>query len=171
MNYMTNVAFLIVIVSLVALLVAGTEDMGSVHTVFASGHVTFTNRGINVQTDTNQDQGCEAAGATSGITNACTATSGPGSMQTPVTTSCSFVTVKVSSVTGIIGLSCNAATCNNIGCQSVSCAANNNLQLSNCTTNNDVRLTSCTFNGLTLACTRTEPGTGITQSGSITGDS
>jgi len=59
--------------------VVGTEDMGSRHAVFAnrgiSGHMAFTNRGINVQTDTNQDQGCEAAGGTSGITNACTATS------------------------------------------------------------------------------------------------
>lgn len=49
-----------------------------------SGHVVFANRGINVQTDTSQDQGCEPAGGTSGITNACTATSTPGSMQTQV---------------------------------------------------------------------------------------
>jgi hypothetical protein len=67
---MRSIAFLIIIASLVALLVVGTEDMGREHTVFANraGHVTFTNRGINVQTNTNQDQGCEAAGVMSGIT-------------------------------------------------------------------------------------------------------
>jgi hypothetical protein len=82
---MTGIAFLVIIASFVALLVVGTEDMGSRHTVFASGHVAFANRGINVQTDTNQDQGCEGAGGTSGITNACTATSGRGPTETSVT--------------------------------------------------------------------------------------
>src|SRR5215467_15658363 len=90
MNYrMTDIAFFVIIVSLVALLVVGTE--GSGHTVFAnrafSGHGTFTNKGINVQTETNQDQGCEGVGGTSGITNACTATSGRGPSQTSTETS------------------------------------------------------------------------------------
>src|SRR5215831_800516 len=86
MNYrMTGIAFFVIIASLV-FLVVGTEDMGSGHTVFANrdGHVT--NRGINVQTDTNQDQGCEPAGGTSGITNACTATPGRGSTETSTET-------------------------------------------------------------------------------------
>jgi len=55
---MRSLAFLVIISSLVALLVIGTEDMGTGQ-VFASRHVALTNRGINVQTDTNQDQGCE----------------------------------------------------------------------------------------------------------------
>jgi hypothetical protein len=66
---MTGIAFFVIIASLVALLVVGTEDMGTGHKVFAnrdsSGHVEFTNQGINVQTSTNQDQGCEPAGGTS----------------------------------------------------------------------------------------------------------
>jgi hypothetical protein len=54
---MASISLLVVIVSLVALLVVGTEDMGSRQTVFAnrgiSGHMAFTNRGINVQKDSN----------------------------------------------------------------------------------------------------------------------
>ncbi|HYA84292.1 MAG TPA: hypothetical protein VEH06_12705, partial [Candidatus Bathyarchaeia archaeon] len=89
---MTSISLLVIIASLV-FLVVGTEHMG---TVFAnrdiSRHAALTNRGINVQTDTNQDQGCESAGGTSGITKACTAASTPGpGMQTSVSlffTSC-----------------------------------------------------------------------------------
>jgi len=82
---------LVIIATFVALLVVGTEDMGSGHKVFANrgGSVAFTNRGVNVQEETSQDKGCEGASGTSGITNACTATSTsgstPGSIQTQVT--------------------------------------------------------------------------------------
>jgi hypothetical protein len=69
---------LIIIASLVALLVGSVLGIGSVQ-------ITFANKGINLQTDTNQDQRCEPAGGTSGITNACTASSTPGSTQTSVT--------------------------------------------------------------------------------------
>lgn len=180
MNYMTNVAFLIVKSSLVALLVVGTEDMGSGHTVFAnrdsSGHVT--NRGINVQTDTNQDQGCEGSGGTSGITNACTATSGSGSTETSTQTS---VTLRFEAcvVNNIEPLTCNTPIppekCNNIGCQSLICTGPGNFNPGTCTTNNGVQLTSCTIppNENLVTCTLTEthtvPGTSITQSGGVTG--
>src|SRR5215469_18455805 len=107
---MTTVAFLVVIASLVALLVVGIEDIGS-------GHVAFANRGINVQTDTSQDQGCVSAGGTSGITNACTATSGRGPTQTSVTLRFENCTISPST------FACNTPIgpnfCNNIGCQSI----------------------------------------------------
>jgi hypothetical protein len=154
--------------------------MGSGHTVFASGHVT--NRGINVQTDTNQDQGCEGAGGTSGITNACTATSGRGSTETStetqVTLSFGFCTTlgRPNFFTCPPGQP-NPPDCNNIGCQGVTCGFNPFGGTGNCITNNGVQLTSCTVaivvpNSI-ITCTRTEtttvPGTGITQSGGVSG--
>ena len=45
---MKSISLLVIMASLVALLVVGTEDMGS-------GHVAFANRGINIQTNTRQD--------------------------------------------------------------------------------------------------------------------
>jgi hypothetical protein len=153
-------AFLVVTASFVALLV-GSTDTGGVHMTFAA------NKGINEQTDTNQDQRCEPAGGTSGITNACTATSGRGSTQTPVTVTCSSITEARPPPT----LTCNAATCNNIGCQSVTCTvALPSGGLSNCVTNNGVQLMSCIEGSLSLSCTRTETGTGIINSGGVTGD-
>src|SRR5215831_20007626 len=171
---MTSISLLVIIASFVALLVVGTEDMGSGHTIFAnrsiSGHGTFTNKGINVQTDTNQDQGCESAGGTSGITNACTATSGsgstPGSTQTSVTFGCTtvnFQTVNLFNCSGDISFS--GASC-----------TPNILSNFNCTTNTGVKLTSCNPVGLVggqrgFTCTVTKtsnvPGTGITQSGGV----
>jgi len=171
---MTIVAFSVIIASLVALLVVGTEDMGSVHTVFAnrSGHVTFTNKGINVQTDTNQDQGCESAGRTSGITNACTATSStPGGSTTVALhfSTCTFINGRLTGCSQPLP----PKDCNNIGCTSVSCPTNNPLGTFNCVTDNGVQLTSCTFvppGSITniLSCTRTLPG--ITNSGGVTRD-
>jgi hypothetical protein len=175
-NYiMTTVAFLVVIASLVALLVVGTEDMGSGHTVIAnrSGHVGFANKGINVQTDTNQDQGCEAAGGTSAITNTCTATSGRGSTETSTQTS---VILEFTGCVGSVGYTCSTPTgpgCNNLGCQSVTCAGPIT-GTAICTTDNGVQLPLCTpirFAELncTLTETQTVPGTGITQSGGVSG--
>jgi hypothetical protein len=175
----TAVAFVVVIASLVVLLVIGTEDMGSGHTVFAnrtiSGHVAITNRGINVQTDTNQDQGCEAAGGASGITNACTATSGPGSTQTSTQTPVIFICLSFTTTP----FTCNVAACSNIGCTSISCGFNfGEFNTGNCTTNNGVELTSCAPFFITrlqievpctLTKTQTVPVTGITQGGSTGG--
>jgi hypothetical protein len=79
MTSISKGAFLVLTASLVALLVGSTLGIGDVHMTFAA------NKGINVQVDTNQDQGCESAGGTSGITNACTATSGRDSPETSVT--------------------------------------------------------------------------------------
>jgi hypothetical protein len=180
---MTIVAFFVVVSSLVALLVVGTEDMGSGHTVFAnrafSGHVTFTNRGINVQTETNQDQGCESVGGTSGITNACTATSGRGSTQTSTETQVALFFNHCLISPG--QLTCNdVVSCNNIGCTSVTCETNNPVVGTfNCITESGVQLTSCTLQHVagpeqrlpcTLTKTGTVPGTGITQSGGVSGD-
>ena len=183
MNYkMIRVAFLVIITSLVALLVVGTE--GSVHTVFAnrdsSGHVT--NRGINVQTETNQDQGCEGAGGTSGITNACTATSGRGSTQTSTETQIS-INFGVCSVgqpfTCQRPMSPPPDGCSGLGCTSISCTGSNPFSPTSpagtCTTDNGVQLTSCILSSFnTLTCTsgtetHTVPGTGITQSGGVSG--
>jgi hypothetical protein len=153
------------------------------HTVFAnrgsSGHVTLTNRGINVQTDTNQDQGCESAGVTSGITNACTATSGPGSTETSTETqvtlqftSC-FVPFPPTSYTCGTSSGGSVISCNNLGCSGVSCVGSFSGP-SNCTTNNGIQLTSCSaIVSAVVTCTLTEthtvPGTGITQSGGVSG--
>jgi hypothetical protein len=150
--------------------------MGSGHTVFAnresSGHVT--NRGINVQTDTNQDQGCKPSGTTSGISNACTATSGSGgSTQTSVILN--FANCSAAP------FSCNTPvapySCNNIGCQSISCTATYNELITgssaDCTTDNGVQLISCTLSptAVGLFCTRVEAGTGgISSSGGVIGD-
>jgi hypothetical protein len=165
---MASISLLVVIVSLVALLVVGAE--GSGHTVFAnqsiSRHVALTNRGINVEKDTNQDQGCESAGGMSGTTNACTATSGPGSTETQVTLSLQAHSCNAFSG----GFNCNSPICNNIGCTSISCVGSL-FGVSNCTTNNGVQLISCTASesAFTLTCTRTETGTGISSSGGVTG--
>jgi hypothetical protein len=181
---MTIVAFSVIIASIVALLVVGTEDMGSGHTVFAnrviSGHEAFTNRGINVETDTNQDQGCEGAGGTSGITNACTATSGPGPMQTSTQTTVTLIASTCSEVAPDEIL-CSVTNCNNIGCTLVVCAITGGPLP--CNTDNSVQLTSCVFHSIvigsggsggritcTLTKTHTVPGTGITNSGGVTGD-
>src|SRR5215472_4056580 len=166
---MTSISFLVIIASFVALLVVGTEDMGSGHMVFAnrafSGHGTFTNKGINVQTETNQDQGCEGVGGTSGITNACTATSGRGPSQTSTETSTETqVTMSfgVCNHDNAIDLSCNKSipplNCNNLGCNSISCTGPANFPPFGCTTNNGVLLTSCTIplNENLVTCTLTE---------------
>jgi hypothetical protein len=183
MNYrMTSISLLVIIASFMALLVVGTEDMGSGHTVFAnrafSGHGTFTNRGVNVQTDTNQDQGCEDAGGTSGTTNACTATSGRGSSQTSTETQVIFNFAFCLSVSPQPPpFTCNGPFqpegCNNIGCQSITCTGTSN-NPGTCTTDNHVQLTSCTNNSNLITCptgteTHTIPGTGITQSGGVSG--
>jgi hypothetical protein len=164
---MTSIAFLVIITSIVGLLVVGTEDMGSGHTVFASGHVT--NRGINVQTDTNQDQGCEATGGTSATTNACTATSGPGSTESSVTLRFGLC------VSFPLPFRCQVPFapnfCDNIGCQTITCTGSPN-NLGDCTTDNGVQLTSCTFaTGDFITCTLSEPGTGgtTTSSGGVRG--
>ena len=182
---MTSISFLVIIALFVALLVVGAEDMGSGHTVFAnrdsSGHMTFTNKGINVQTDTNQDQGCEGAGGMSGITNACTATSGRGSSQTSIQTSVAlsfgFCGTNPSLTTFTCGPLIVPTNCNNIGCTSINC--NSDLFMggtASCTTNNGVQLTSCSNTPLgsakvkcTLTETQTGPGTGISQSGGVSG--
>jgi hypothetical protein len=195
MNYrMTGIAFLVIISSLVALLVVGTEDMGSGHVAFAnraiSEHVALTNRGINVQTDTNQDQGCESAGVTSGITNACTATSGRGTA-TETSTETSVTLTFGSCFTGTFPpFGCNGPVppnnCNNIGCEVIDCFGGLPPNFSDCTTDNGVQLTSCTASfgsvavnfAVTVKCTlvhprtvtTTIPGTGITQSGGISGN-
>jgi hypothetical protein len=163
MRGVANGTFLVAVAAIAALFVGGIEG----------GHVTFANKGTNVQTDTNQDQGCEPAGGTSGITNACTATSGRGSTQTSVTLSFGHCSI----VVGVGPTTCDMViSCNNIGCQSVTCATGNPLGAPfNCTTNNGVQLTSCTFvavpgDGVNLPCTLTETGTGITNSGGVTGN-
>jgi hypothetical protein len=165
---MTTVAFLVVIVSLVTLLVVGTEDLGSGHVAFAHKGINaaIANRGVNVQTYRNQDQGCESAGGASGSTNACIATSTPGSTPTSVLLAFNICMVSPSSFScsnpaGSIG-------CNSIGCTSISCVGP--IHNAVCTTSNGVQLTSCTLNGLSLTCTRTEPGTGISNSGGVTGN-
>jgi hypothetical protein len=143
--------------------------MGSGHTVFANRAISVhvTNRGINVQTDTNQDQGCETGGGTSAITNTCTATSTPGSTQTTVT-------LRFATCTTTGGpISCNTPVapnfCNNIGCQSITCSTFVfGAVFDNCVTDNGVQFTTCTFSA-PVTCTRTEPGTGITQSGGVSG--
>jgi hypothetical protein len=172
---MASISLMVIITSLVALLVVGTEDMGSGHMVFAnrgiSGHVALTNRGINVQTDTNQDQGCEGAGGTSGTTNACTATSTPGA-GTQTSVSLFFASCGVAVLSPPSGFQCSAGgapfSCSNIGCTSISCDADLFVvATANCITNNGVQLTCTGVNSLT--CTRTEPGTGITNSGGVTG--
>ncbi|HYA82668.1 MAG TPA: hypothetical protein VEH06_04360, partial [Candidatus Bathyarchaeia archaeon] len=123
---MTIVAFSVIIAALVALLVVGAEDIGSGHTVFAnrsiSGHGKFTNKGINVQTETNQDQGCEGAGGTSGITNACTATSGRGSSQTSTQTSTQTQETFTRANCSINDET--SATCNPSSGPSISCTGN-----------------------------------------------
>jgi hypothetical protein len=135
MTSISKGAFLVVTASLVALLVGSIFGIGGVHMTFAA------NKGINVQTDTNQDQGFEAAGGTSGTTNACTATSTPGSMQTSVTLQ---FRVCFSLVGGPISCA-QAINCNDIGCTSVSCNFSFGDRPGNCTTDNGVQLTSCTF--------------------------
>jgi len=177
---MTSISLLIIIASLVTLLVIGTEDMGSGHTVFAnrgiSGHVT--NRGINVQTDNNQNQGCESTGRTSGITNACTATSTPGSTQTSVALTfrgCICCGDPLRPPTSECLLPTSPNFCNNIGCQSITCAGIiSPVGSFNCVTNNGVQLTSCTGGGplhrpINVSCPRTVPSTGITNSGGVSG--
>jgi hypothetical protein len=148
------------------------------HTVFAnrgiSGHVVFTNRGINVQTETNQDQGCEGAGGTSGTTNSCTTTSWRGSSQTSIETSVTLTFEGCAFGGGLPGFECSGpiSPCNNIGCGAIFCRGPDG----DCTTDNGVQLTSCTNtiqNPILITCTLTKthtvPGTGITQSGGITG--
>jgi hypothetical protein len=167
---MTIVAFSVIIAALVALLLVGAEDMGSGHMVFANrgGHVTFTNRGISVETDTNQDQGCEGAGGTSGITNACTATSGPGSMQTstqtPVTLQSGFCSGNL--ITSFFCFSGNPPHVD-INCVGDIFGVSNCIQLTSCTV--ALGPASSAFK-CTLTQTHTVPGTGITQSGGITGN-
>ena len=163
--------------------------MGSGHMVFAnrhsSGHLALTNRGINVQTDTNQDQGCEGAGGTSGITNACTATSGRASTQTstqmPVTLTFLNCVLRGPHTPPPVTfrIDCNTPhlpnKCNNIGCQTLTCVGPTIPDIGNCVTDNGVQLTSCLFHSpfITFSCTRTEthsvPGTGTTQSGGVSG--
>jgi hypothetical protein len=163
---MASISLLVIITSLVALLV-GTVDMGSGHTVFASGHVT--NRGINVQTDTSQGQGCEGVGGTSGITNACSATSTPA---TQMSVTLNFM--RCISTPPFTSFACSIPEppngCNNIGCATINCVGP--LSGANCITDNGVQLTSCNSHPFyVIYCTRTVPGTGITNSGGITGDS
>jgi hypothetical protein len=174
---MASISLLIIITSLVALLLVGIE--GSGHKVFAnratSGHEAFTNRGIDVQTDTNQDQGCEGVGGTSGITNACTATSGRGSTETSIA-----LTFANCNVNGPTSFSCNIplppASCNNLGCLQINCVGSIT-GVSNCTTDTGVQLTSCTVNGAAFplvarfTCTLAVPSTGTSSSGGVTGDS
>jgi hypothetical protein len=168
--------------------------MGSGHTVFANrgigGHVAFTNRGINVQTDTNQGQGCESAGVTSGITNACTATSGRGTAtETSTETSVTLTFGLCFTRTGFPSFGCNGPVppnnCNNIGCEAIGCFGGLPPNLGDCTTDNGVQLTSCTASfgsvavnfAVAVKCTlvhprtvtTTVPGTGITNSGGVTG--
>ncbi|MGC1930209.1 MAG: hypothetical protein WA667_14645 [Candidatus Nitrosopolaris sp.] len=66
-------------------LVRSTIAIGSGHMAYADngdGTKVFNNKGVNVQTHTNQNQGCETAGNASGIgldfrfgSNSCTASS------------------------------------------------------------------------------------------------
>jgi hypothetical protein len=181
---MKSVSFVVTMATIMALLV-GTINQGE-HSTFATNkgaHSTFatnkgarttfaTNKGINLQTSTTQDQGCEPAGGTSGITNACTATSTPGSgMQTTV--SLFFASCGVAVLSPPSGFQCSSGgvpvSCSNIGCTNISCNADLFVvATANCITNNGVQLTSCTGVNF-ITCTRTEPGTGISSSGGITG--
>lgn len=161
---MKGVVFVITMTAIVALFVGSINQE---HITFASKgeYITFaTNKGINVQTSTTQDQGCESAGGTSGITNACTATFTPGSTPTSVTFSCQAINQEHPALFDCSG--------DNISFSSASCTSNPTVSAS-CTTNTGVQLTSCTqvapIRGeRDFTCTLTEPGTGISSSGGIT---
>jgi hypothetical protein len=70
---------LVAISAIAGMLAVSTVAIGSVHKALADDTKTITksvnNTGVNVPTDTDQKQECQTAGANSGITNACTATS------------------------------------------------------------------------------------------------
>jgi len=75
-----NYKALATIAALASLLIvnAVTIGTGGGHIAFASHHdniKVFENSHINLQTDSNQDQGCETAGGTSPISDSCTASS------------------------------------------------------------------------------------------------
>jgi len=110
-------------------------------------------------------------GGTSGTTNACIATSTPGpGMQTSV--SLFFASCGVAVLFPPSGFQCSSGGvpvyCSNIGCTSISCDADLFVvATANCITNNGVQLTCTGSNSLT--CTRSEPATGITNSGGVSG--
>jgi hypothetical protein len=70
---------LIAIAAIAAVLAVSTIAIGNGRMALAAETTTITknvnNTGVNVQTDTNQKQDCLTAGANSGVTNSCTATS------------------------------------------------------------------------------------------------
>jgi hypothetical protein len=71
---------LVAIAALAGIVAVSTVAIG-IHTAFAADTDTKTvtihvnNTGVNVPTDTNQKQNCETAGAMSGISTSCTASS------------------------------------------------------------------------------------------------
>jgi hypothetical protein len=69
---------LVAIAALAGVLVVGTVAIGSGHFALAvNENITkiINNKGVNVQTDTNQNQDCKTVGANSPIGTSCTATS------------------------------------------------------------------------------------------------
>ena len=79
---------LVAISAIASVLVVSTIAMGSGRIALADFHddsitKNFNNTGVNVQTSTNQEQKCDTAGGSSGISGSCTAT--------PLTTLCKAV--------------------------------------------------------------------------------
>jgi hypothetical protein len=70
---------LVAIVAIAAVLAVSTIAMGNGRMALAAETTTITkntnNTGVNVQTDTNQKQDCQAVGGNSGISGSCIGTS------------------------------------------------------------------------------------------------
>ncbi|MFY9794730.1 MAG: hypothetical protein WAK17_18210 [Candidatus Nitrosopolaris sp.] len=75
---MTSIRNQKAVTALAAISAIAAVLIGSVHMALAADdNITkiINNKGVNVQTDTNQKQDCQTAGETSPISNSCTATS------------------------------------------------------------------------------------------------
>jgi hypothetical protein len=76
---------LVAISAIATVLVVSTIAMGSGRIALAAhdDNITknFNNTGVNVQTSTNQEQKCDTAGGSSGISGSCTASSTDNVMQ------------------------------------------------------------------------------------------
>jgi hypothetical protein len=74
---MTSIRNQKAVTALAAISAIAAVLIGSVHMALAADNITkiINNKGVNVQTYTNQKQDCQTAGETSPISNSCTATS------------------------------------------------------------------------------------------------
>jgi hypothetical protein len=136
----------VLVAALAAVLVGSTVAIGSGHMALADNGKTtkvIKNKGTNVPTETQQNQECETAGGTSGVSSSCTASSTNTITPSPTPTTELLTFVECSGTNGNHNVHCTVhdSGITDINCLVANPAISGGNNVGDCLTNNGVHLT------------------------------